>query len=191
MNCPVCGELLQFDQHARRYVCPRCDFFKNPYRSEWKRHRDNVNKLLDEIKLRYPIVSFKMGLGATTGDWVDIPPERKNEADIEVWWRVHIISIEVTGSAKVKVPPESIWILAKKLPVAMGEINLGRDYIFYASYSSGDFVIPAQLVYKHNRDIKILSKAGSERYIEIPPSEALPGKELFTIIGDKLWRLMS
>lgn len=185
MKCPLCGEEMNL-VNGRPY-CPRCDIFKKAYRSEWAKHRENVARLANEIKLRFPIVSIKRGLGAETSDWLDFPPEHKNEPDIQVWWKVHILSIEVTGSDKVKVPPSPIWILAKKLPVAQEALRKDKLYLFLAEYPNNSFILPVPLVTQHRFDTTTLDKSGVvEKYIEIPAEEALPRDFLFDIIKARL-----
>lgn len=191
MNCPVCGTPLEFNKKLQRVVCSKCAFFKLPYQNEWQRHSSNVKNLAEEIKSRFPIVSLKMGLGAESNKWVDIPPDKKNEPDIEVWWKVHILSIEVTGSAKRNVPPSDIWILAKKLHVAQESIVSHKEYLFYTKFNNNSFTIPVSLVEKYRSNITILDKYGSdERYIIIPHQEAKSREDLFATINDRLNNLV-
>ena len=187
INCPQCGSQLIFLKSKNRWACPRCDYYKDAYESEWERHNQNVKALIDEIKARFPQVSLTTGLGATSSERIDIPPGKKNEADIEVWiHRKHSLSIEVTGSALALVPPKDIWILPKKLAVAEKSLRQGIDYLFYTVYPNNTFTLTVPIVRDHRGDIGPGGRLPGERYIKIPPGQALPREELFNHIQEKL-----
>ena len=178
MRCPTCGSELKLVKG--RWFCPRCDYYKPSYQSEWERHSQNVKALAGEIKTRFPQVSLTTGLGATSPDWLDIPPDKKNEPDIEVWLlRKHILSIEVTGSSKVLVPPEDIFVLPKKLTMGEQSLRQGIDYLFYTVYPNNTFTLTVPIVSDHRRDIGPGGRLPGERYIKIPPERALPREEVF------------
>lgn len=177
-NCPECGTELRFVKG--RWICPRCDYYKLSYQHEWDRHHQNVKALAVEIKARFPQVSLSPGLGADSAEWIDIPPGKKNEPDIEVWLnRRHVLSIEVTGSDKVLVPPKNIHILRKKLPVAEESLHQGIDYLFYTVYPNNTFTLTVPIVRTHRWDIVSGGRLPGEKYIKIPPERALPREELF------------
>jgi len=166
-----------------RWICPRCDYYKLSYQPEWDRHSLNTQALIDEIKRKFPQVSLKKGLGADSAEWIDIPPGTKNEPDIEVWiQRKHSLSIEVSGSAKVSVPPKDIHILRKKLAVAEKSVHQGIDYLFYMVYPNNTFTLTVPIVAAHRRDIVPGGRLPGEKYIPIPPEQALPREEVFNHI---------
>lgn len=178
MNCPACGSELKVVEG--RWVCPKCDYYKPSYQREWERHSRNVKALADEIKARFPQVSLTTGLGATSPEWLDIPPGKKNEPDIEVWLlRKHVLSIEVTGSGKALVPPEDIFILPKKLAMGEKSLHQGIDYLFYTVYPNNTFTLTVPIVSAHRQNIGPGGRLPGERYIKIPPERALPHEEVF------------
>lgn len=185
MSCPTCGSKLELIKG--RWSCPRCDYYKNPYQGEWERHSQNVKSLAKEIEVRFPQVSLTTGLGATSAERLDIPPRNKNEPDIEVWLlRKHVLSIEVTGSNKVRVPPENIHILRKKLPVAEKSLQQGIDYLFYTVYPNNTFTLTVPIVYYYRLNIVSSGRVLGEYYIKIPPTQALSRKEVFRRIRNVL-----
>jgi len=178
MNCSVCGSKLELIKG--RWSCPRCDYYKEPYQDRWEAHSRNVNSLAKEIKVRFPKVSVTTGLGATSSERLDIPPDNKNEPDIEVWLlHRHVLSIEVTGSDKVSVPPKPIYVLAKKLLQAEKSLQQGIDYLFYVIYPNNSFTLTVPIVGYYRRNIVLGGRVQGERYIKIPPEQALPGEEVF------------
>lgn len=177
-SCPACGSELRLIKG--RWCCPRCDYYKNPYQDRWEAHSRNVNSLAKEIKMRFPKVSLTTGLGATSPERLDIPPGNKNEPDIQVWLlRKHILSIEVTGSDKVSVPPKPIYILAKKLLRAEKSIQQGVDYLFHIVYPNNTFTLTVPIIGYYKRNIIHSGRVEGERYIKIPPEQALPSEEIF------------
>lgn len=177
-NCPACGTELRLVKG--RWICPRCDYYKLSYQHEWERHHQNVKALAVEIKERFPQVSLSPGLGADSAEWIDIPPGKKNEPDIEVWLlRKHVLSIEVTGSGKALVPPEPIFILPKKLAMGEKSIQQGIDYLFYTVYPNNTFTLTVPIVRAHRRNIGPGGRLPGETYIKIPPEWALPREEVF------------
>jgi len=168
-------------------MCPVHDVFKTIYKSEWPKHAQNVNSLIEEIKKRFPQVSLRTGLGAESDERIDIPPAKKNEPDIEVWLtRRHLISIEVTGSDKVLVPPGDIWILAKKLTVGKESIIQGIDYLFYLVYPNNSFTLTVDIVNEYRRSVGPGGRLPGEKYIKIPAGRALPREEVFNYIRAKI-----
>lgn len=143
---------------------------------------------MNEIEVRWPHqVSLKPGLGATSAKRIDIPPGQKLEPDLEVWiLRKHVLSIEVTGSNKVLVPPSVIHILRKKLAVAEKSLCKGIDYLFYTVYPNNTFTLTVHIVRAHQHDIGPGGRLPWEKYIKIPPEEALPREELLRHIQDKV-----
>lgn len=185
MSCPACGGELKLVKGW--WGCPRCDYFKPSYQREWKRHSQNVKGLAEEIRVRFPQVSLTTGLGATSPEWLDIPPGKKNEPDIQVWLlRKHVLSIEVTGSDKALVPPEDIFILTKKLPLAEKSLQQGIDYLFYTVYPNNTFTLTVPIVRAHRRNIGPGGRLPGERYIKIPPERALPRETVFKHLQDIL-----
>lgn len=186
MNCPQCGSELRII--SQRWVCPRCDYYKGSYQHLWKRHGQKVNALVDEIKERFPQVSLKKGLGADSSQWIDIPPDTKNEPDIEVWWKFkHLISIEVTGSDAVMVPPNNIWIRPGKLTIAEKALHEGVNYLFLVVYPNNSLTLTVPIIaaYKWNI-VSMLIRGRAESYIEIPHERALPRSDLLKRIRDSL-----
>lgn len=184
INCPECGSQLR--SVKGRWACPRCDYYKLSYQREWDRHSRNTRALIDEIQRRFPQVSLGKGLGADSAEWIDIPPGQKNEADIEVWiHRKHSLSIEVSGSAKVSVPPEDIHILRKKLAVAEKAIHEGVDYLFYMVFPNNTFTLTVPIVAAHRRNTVPGGRLPGEKYIPIPSQQALPREEVFSRIEER------
>lgn len=125
MNCPACGTELRLVKG--RWICPRCDYYKLSYQHEWERHHQNVKALAVEIKERFPQVSLSPGLGADSAEWIDIPPGKKNEPDIEVWLlRKHVLSIEVTGSGKEEFLAK-VTIEAEDVIAELAEIDTSAN----------------------------------------------------------------
>lgn len=177
-NCPECGTELRLVKG--RWICPRCDYYKLSYQHEWDRHHQNVKALAVEIKNIFPQVSLSPGLGADSAEWIDIPPGKKNEPDIEVWLnRRHVLSIEVTGSGKVLVPPDPIFILPKKLAMGEKSLHQGIDYLFYTVYPNNTFTLTVPIVRACKRNIGPGGRLPGEMFIKIPSERALPREELF------------
>lgn len=187
VKCPRCNSELVL--RAGRWHCPRCDFWKESYGSKsWQKHARNVRALLEELKLRFPQVTWTGGLGALDSERLDLPPEHKGEPDLKGWWmRKHFVSIEVSGtdSAKVSVPPDDIYIGAWKV-FRTSEVPM----FFYMVFRSGTYTLPLSVVrlYRHNvQTVTIRGK--TETYVPIPYQAAKPGPELFSLIATELYRL--
>lgn len=187
IKCPRCNSELVL--RAGRWHCPRCDFWKESYGIKaWKKHARNVAALLEELKLRFPQVTWTPGLGALTDERLDLPPEHKGEPDLEGWWmRQHFVSIEVSGtdSHKVSVPPDDIHIGAWKLR----KVAPGLAFFFYMVYRDATYTLPLSLVELYKDNIKIMTIRGKEEtYIAIPYKAAKPGSELYTLLAAELHR---
>ena len=186
MRCPACGNLLQ--QRKGRWVCPRCDYFKEGYESMWRKHKENVELLVAELRRRFPELSLRKGLGADSDEWIDIPPANKNELDIEGWWKFrHLFSVEVTGSDKVRVPPEDIWIRPAKLRVAEDLSAKGLPCLFWTVYPNCTYTLTVGIVATHRRSLVERDFKGKhEVFIAIPWTAGLPASRLFKEIESVL-----
>ncbi len=189
MNCAHCGTQLQI--RNGRWDCPRCDFWKNSYgERDWAKHAANVQTLHDELTLRFPHISWQLGLGAIESRRLDIPPAQKSEADLQGFiMREPIVLIEVSGSARVSCPPNDPWIRPGKMHAA---IESGLPYYFVMFYPNGRKVIPLPLVEKHQRNVTRVSiKSRYETYIAVPSAEVHEGDRLFQEIDwlqAEFWR---
>jgi len=186
VKCPQCGSELVL--RAGRWHCPRCDYWKESYGDKsWQKHARNVRALLEELKLRFPQVTWTGGLGALDGERLDLPPEHKGEPDLKGWWmRKHFVSIEVSGtdSAKVSVPPSDIYIGVWKV-----SHHSDVPIFFYMVYRSSTHTLPLSAVrlYRHNlATVPIRGK--DETYIAVPYKAAMPGSELFALVAAELHR---
>lgn len=173
LTCPVCGAVLVFRRH--RWNCPRCDYWKESYGEEdWRRHSQNVNTLLKDLRLRFPQVTWTTGLGAQTAERLDIPPDRKGEPDIKGWWmRKHFVSIEVsgTGSPKVEVPPDDIYIRPDKIAEAQ---STRVPFFFYMVYQKSTIAVPLATAVKFKASqIRRQIRGKTEVYSSIPASHAM------------------
>lgn len=191
VRCAGCGAITKVNRRGRRY-CPICDHFKDYYgEPDWKKHKENVQALMNELMERFPHVTWEVaGLGAATEARLDIPPHRKGEEDIKGWWmRKHFVSIEVTGSdsPNISVPPDPLFIRPGKIPPAEGKTV---PYFFYLVYPKTTFVVELSVVRAYRRNVVSRQTRGLiETFVSIPWEKAYPGQHLFAIISGLLHQL--
>ncbi len=188
LSCPQCQtELVLRDD---RWHCPRCDFWKESYGTVyWRKHAQNVSALRDQLKQRFPQITWQAGLGALSSERLDLPPEHKGEPDLQGWWmRRHFISIEVSGtdSDNVAVPPDPIYIGPWKLH----KVAPGAAFFFYMIYRNATYTLPLAVVVEFQDRLRSVPIRGKrEKYIPIPYTAARPGSDLFSLVAEELHRL--
>jgi hypothetical protein len=182
---------------------PDPEFWKKVgYSNEWAQHVEKVNKVESEILQRFPKDKFpeleiEFGFGAKTAEWIKGSPSQKGEPDIELSYNSEkVCDIEVSGSPKVNVPPNNIWIRPDKFNAAKP-----KDYEtwFYMEYRNNTWVLDRGIIAPYENNvvrprIKYHPETGEkveEKYIEIPYRDALPKNSMFDWIAERIKQLMS
>lgn len=169
------------------------EWFKtSKYASEWKSHKEKVERLQDKLVKRFPVLkgAIKPGLGALSDELLKIPPDQKDEADLILHYKYKVLChIEVSGtdSPRVHVPPQDIWIRPGKIDVGKEKEDVGEKYWYYMVYVNNTVVFTASdaLPYKDKVSRRTLY-GKSERYVDLPSSIGRPEEELFQWIDREL-----
>lgn len=166
---------------------------KSTYSKLWAKHKQNAKELLDNLLEKFPSLKgcIKTGLGATTDEWLKMPPEEKNEPDFNLYKDYECFChIEVSGSDKINMPGD-IWIRPGKIEEAEKK---GIPCFFYMVYINEKRVVDIETAKKYRDKIHIayIKKNPTtgvpipEKYSVIPYKDSKPIEEMFKFIKEKL-----
>lgn len=166
---------------------------KSTYSTLWRKHRKNVQELNFTLLQKFPELNgcIKEGLGAKTDEWLKIPPDEKNEPDLNLFKEYNCFCyIEISGSDKVFMP-NNIWIRPAKIDEAEKK---KYPYFFYMVYKNEKRIVDIETAKKYRNNIKIVhikkhpetGKPIPEKYCEIPYEASKPIEEMFNFIENSL-----
>jgi len=173
---------------------PDPEFWKNStYSVLWEKHRNNVQLLVSTLITKFSKLAgcIREGHGAKTDKWLKIPPDKKNEPDLDLYKDYNCFChIEISGSDKVEMP-DTLWIRPTKIDFAEKSI---LPYFFYMVYPNEIRIIEANESKKYRNNIKIVHiktnpKTGKkipEKYCEIPYKASESVQFLYDFIEKKL-----
>lgn len=175
---------------------PDPEFWKNStYSKLWGKHLNNVQELKFALLRQFPKLEgcIKEGHGATTDKWLKIPPEEKNEPDLNLYKDYNCFcSIEISGSNSPKAEmPNNLWIRPAKIAEAEKK---GGAYFFYMVYNNEKRLVDIETAKKYkNKIITVHIKKNPitgvpipEKYCEIPYEASKPIEVMFDFIKEKL-----
>jgi hypothetical protein len=164
------------------------EYWKRDYHPLWKPHMEKVKALKERLKSEFgDAITIDTGLGANSNEWLKMPPAEKAGPDLTLYHEYKVLCrVEVSGSEKVNVPPQNIWIRPDKYEVAK---NKSEKYWFWMVYPNATWILDAEAIEPHKDNVITVAPYGKpEKYIEIPPSAAYPADALFEWISAEIER---
>jgi hypothetical protein len=164
------------------------EFWKKKYASEWKRGKDRVRYVREQLESGFPQLIIKKGFLAERSNYVKTSPKEKHEPNLMLYLGKSIVcDIEVSGTYKEVKPPEDIWILQGKFVHAMN-LRKDRETWFYMVYPNYEYVLSLDLIerFKDNTEVFELKAGALETYIKVPCEEAYQKAVLFGWIDKRI-----
>lgn len=152
------------------------NYWKYDYSAGWAGHKKNVQALASKLMTRFPQISLSYGYGATSDEFIDGSQPKRDEPDIYINnASEQVCTVEVSGSDKVRVPPNAIWVRLGKYEYAKKKLPAKSWFFMVYPLTSSIFLLDVADIQPYENKVltKKLSTTGyqkPEKYIEIPHS---------------------
>lgn len=167
------------------------EHFKSYYAGEWAKHKADTQELKSDLETRHAYLkdSIKVGFGADTTEYLQMPPTEKAEPSLTlVKDYKDFCCIWISGSDKMTPKGNNnIWVRPDKIENAITKNSEGKKCWFYMKYPKTTYILELDdvLPYKDNISEKNL-KGIREKFADVPVSVAKDPSTMFDWIKTQI-----